>query len=71
MRTNLTLVYHNPSALASLPHTSLTSNAFDKMKVYEENGMYDGGCMIFSFETSKAPLDIQYVEMKVRRALGI
>lgn len=46
-------------------------NAFDKMKVYEENGMYDGGCMIFSFETSKAPLDIQYVEMKVRRALGI
>lgn len=46
-------------------------NAFGKMKVYEENGMYDGGCMIFSFETSKAPLDIQYVEMKVRRALGM
>lgn len=46
-------------------------NAFEKMKVYEENGMYDGGCMIYSFETNKAPLDIKYVERKVRRALGI
>lgn len=46
-------------------------NAFEKMKIYEENGMYDGGCMIYSFETNKAPLDIQYVELKVRRALGI
>ena len=46
-------------------------NAFEKMKIYEENGMYDGGCMIYSFETNKAPLDIKYVERKVRRALGI
>ena len=46
-------------------------NAFGKMKIYEENGMYDGGCMIYSYETSKAPLDIAYVEMKVRRALGM
>ena len=46
-------------------------NAFGKMKIYEENGMFDGGCMIYSFETSKAPLDITYVEMKVRRALGL
>ena len=46
-------------------------NAFEKMKIYEENGMYDGGCMIYSFETNKAPLDIKYVEQKVRRALGI
>ena len=45
--------------------------AFGKMKIYEENGMFDGGCMIYSFETSKAPLDITYVEMKVRRALGL
>lgn len=46
-------------------------NAFWKMKVYEENGHYDGGDMIFSFETGKAPLDITYVERKVRRALGM
>ena len=46
-------------------------NAFWKMKVYEENGHYDGGDMIFSFETGRAPLDITYVEMKVRRALGM
>ena len=45
--------------------------AFRKMKVYEENGHFDGGDMIFSFETSKAPLDITYVERKVRRALGM
>ena len=46
-------------------------NAFWKMKVYEENGHYDGGDMIFSLETGRAPLDITYVEMKVRRALGM
>ena len=45
--------------------------AFRKMKVYEENGHFDGGDMIFSFETSKAPLDITSVERKVRRALGM
>lgn len=46
-------------------------NAFGKMKIYEENGMYEGGCMIYSFETSRAPLDITYLEQKVRRVLGI
>lgn len=46
-------------------------NAFGKMKIYEENGMYEGSCMIYSFETSRAPLDIAYVEMKVRRALDL
>lgn len=33
--------------------------------------MYEGSCMIYSFETSRAPLDIAYVEMKVRRALDL
>ena len=46
-------------------------NAFGKMKIYEENGMFEGGCMIYSFETSRAPLDIAYVELKLRRALGL
>lgn len=46
-------------------------NAFWKMKVYEENGMYEGKNMLYSFETSAAPLDITYVEMKVRRMLGM
>ena len=46
-------------------------NAFWKMKIYEENGHFDGGDMIFSFETSRAPLDITYVEQKVRRALSM
>jgi hypothetical protein len=46
-------------------------NAFGKMKIYEENGMHEGNCMLYSFETSRAPLDIAYVEMKVRRALEL
>lgn len=46
-------------------------NAFWKMKVYEENGMYEGKNMLYSFETGAAPLDITYVEMKVRRMLGM
>lgn len=46
-------------------------NAFGKMKVYEENGMFEGGCMIYSFETGKAPLDINYLERKLRRVLGL
>lgn len=45
--------------------------AFWKMKVYEENGMYEGKNMLYSFETGAAPLDITYVEMKVRRMLGM
>lgn len=46
-------------------------NAFRKMKVYEENGIYEGKNMIYSFETGAAPLDITYVEMKLRRVLGM
>ena len=45
--------------------------AFWKMKVYEENGMYEGKNMLYSFETGAAPLDITYVEMKVRRMLDM
>lgn len=46
-------------------------NAFWKMKVYEENGLYEGKNMLYSFETGQAPLDITYVEMKLRRMLGM
>ncbi len=41
--------------------------ALDKIRIYEENGMYEGENMIYSFETSNAPLDITYLEMKLRR----
>ena len=46
-------------------------NAFWKMKVYEENGIYEGENMLYSFETGQAPLEITYVEMKLRRMLGM
>lgn len=46
-------------------------NAFWKMKVYEENGIYEGKNILYSFETGQAPLDITYVEMKLRRMLGM
>lgn len=46
-------------------------NAFWKMKVYEENGICEGKNMLYSFETGQAPLDITYVEMKLRRMLGM
>lgn len=45
--------------------------AFWKMKVYEKNGIYEGKNILYSFETSRAPLDINYVEMKLRRTLAI
>lgn len=45
--------------------------AFWKMKVYEQNGIYEGENILYSFETSRAPLDISYVEMKLRRTLAI
>ena len=41
------------------------------MKVYEVNGIYEGKNILYSFETSRAPLDINYVEMKLRRTLAI
>ena len=46
-------------------------NAFEKMKIYEENGMYEGSNMLYSFETDEVPLDLQLVERKVRRALHL
>lgn len=45
--------------------------AFWKMKVYEQNGIYEGENILYSFETSRAPLDISYVEMKLRRTLAM
>ena len=45
--------------------------AFWKMKVYEANGIYEGKNILYSFETSRAPLDISYVEMKLRRTLAM
>lgn len=46
-------------------------NAFWKMKVYEQNGMYEGETMLYSFETSRAPLDIQFLELRLRRIFGL
>ena len=46
-------------------------SAFWKMKVYEENGRYEGKNMIYSFETGKAPLDIAYLEKKICRILEL
>ncbi len=46
-------------------------SAFWKMRVYEENGIFEGKNIIYSFETGKAPLDLAYLEMKVRRALHL
>ena len=46
-------------------------NAFRKMRIYEENGMYEGSSMLYSFETYDVPLDIRYLERKVRRTLGV
>ena len=41
------------------------------MRIYEENGMYEGSNMIYTFEADEAPVDMRYVEAKVRRALGM
>ncbi len=46
-------------------------NAFWKMKIYEENGMYEGDKMIYSFETSRAPLDFDYMKQKLGRIFDL
>ncbi len=46
-------------------------NALQKMQIYEENGMYEGKNMIYSFETSFAPVNLKYLEMKLKRVLAI
>lgn len=46
-------------------------NAIRKMNVYEENGIYEGSSIIYSFESNLAPLDIRALERKVRRLLHI
>ncbi len=46
-------------------------SAFRKMRIYEENGLYEGETMIYSFETSQIPPDFEYIEMKLRRLLAM
>ena len=40
-----------------------------KIMAYEQNGLYEGRGMYYTFETKAAPLDIRYVEQKVLRIL--
>lgn len=54
-----------------LGEESYAKNALGKMRIYEENGMFEGSNMIYSFESNEVPLDLQYLEHKVRRTLGI
>lgn len=54
-----------------LGEAEYAKRAFDKMRIYEENGMYEGSNMIYTFEADEAPLDMRYVERKVRRVLGM
>lgn len=46
-------------------------SAFRKMRIYEENGIFEGKNMVYSYETSRAPLDMVYLEQKLRRVLGL
>lgn len=41
-----------------------------KMRVYEDNGLFEGSGMYYSIETSGAPIDIVMVERKIRRILS-
>lgn len=56
--------------LGRLGEAEYAKNAFEKMKIYEENGMHEGTNMLYSFETNDVPLDLQLVEMKVLRKLN-
>lgn len=56
--------------LGMLDGPEYARNAFHKMMVYEQNGLYEGQGMYYSYETGGAPLDIRYVETVVRRVLS-
>ena len=43
--------------------------AFQKMKIYEENGLYEGSGMYYSFESLHSPLDTQFFERRLERIL--
>lgn len=42
---------------------------FEKIRIYEENGLYEGHGMYYTFEAQDAPADMRYVEAKVTRIL--
>ncbi len=46
-------------------------SASQKMKIYEENGLHDGDAMIYSWETSRAPLDIEHLELRLKWKFGL
>lgn len=56
--------------LGRLGEPEYAKNAFQKMRVYEENGMNEATNMLYSFETNDVPLDLQLVELKVLRKLN-
>ena len=40
-----------------------------KIRTYEENGLFEGSGMYYTMETDGVPIDMPYVEMKIRRIL--
>ena len=42
---------------------------YEKMRIYEENGLWEGHGMYYSFEAEGAPVDMRLVEMKLLRIL--
>lgn len=56
--------------LGMLGDEKYTKRNLHKMKVYEENGLYEGHGMYYTFESDKVPLDIPYVKAKILRILA-
>lgn len=46
------------------------ANAFEKMHIYEQNGLFEGQGICYTFEADKAPVDMRYVERKIRRIMA-
>lgn len=56
--------------LGMLADPEYAHQAFEKMRIYEENGLFEGRGMYFSFEADSAPIDMRYVERKLKRILA-
>ncbi len=54
-----------------LDDANYARNAFDKMRIYEENGLYEGHGIYYFFEADGAPPDMRYIEAKLRRIVRV
>ena len=55
--------------LGMLDDTAYRNDAFERIRIYEKNGIFIGGRLIITMETYRQPLNLSSVNMLIRRYL--